>query len=119
MPLMWLWLLLVSIAAHAMLPVGSPMVRSKGSAFSATTFEVAITPKRKARTNREALVEANRHDDKILRAGTGGDSGFVLPSEIHAPAPLSQTLGHELPSARPVPGTPPARNFRARAPPSA
>lgn len=45
--LCWLWLLVATIAFHAVVPTGSPLVRTSGSAFSATTADVSLAPKRK------------------------------------------------------------------------
>jgi hypothetical protein len=48
------WLLLLSIFTHAVVPAGSPLHRTPGSAFSATTAEVAIAPKRKSADTEQA-----------------------------------------------------------------
>lgn len=63
----WLCVLLVTIAFHAFVPYGSPLVRTQGSAFSATTSDVGVTPKRKDRTATIAVQDA---DDN-----TGSDTG--------------------------------------------
>ena len=41
-----LWLILAVILGHALLPVGSPLSKASGSAFSAATFEVSLAPSR-------------------------------------------------------------------------
>ena len=42
-----LWLVLLTILVHAALPVGSPLSRTIGSAFSASTSDVSLSPQRK------------------------------------------------------------------------
>jgi hypothetical protein len=37
-----LWLLLAAILGHALIPVGSPFVRTAGSAFSTSTVDVSL-----------------------------------------------------------------------------
>ena len=42
-----LWILLATILGHALMPVGSPMARAAGSAFSASTADVALGTSRR------------------------------------------------------------------------
>lgn len=42
-----LWILLATILGHALVPVGSPMARTAGSAFSASTADVALGTSRR------------------------------------------------------------------------
>ena len=43
-----LWLLLLSIFTHAFVPLGSPLDRSAGSAFSISTGDVSLAAKKRA-----------------------------------------------------------------------
>lgn len=42
-----LWLSIATVFAHAVLPIGSPLTRSSGSAFSASTSDVSLGPARR------------------------------------------------------------------------
>ena len=57
-----LWLILAAILAHAVVPVGSPLARTQGSAFSIATTDVSLAASRKKslRRNVAAAVPANR-----------------------------------------------------------
>ena len=58
--LLSLWLLLATALGHALIPVGSPLAKRSGSAFSAATFEVALSGSRPdARADR---LESKRTD---------------------------------------------------------
>ncbi|QAY76039.1 hypothetical protein [Sphingosinicella sp. BN140058] len=111
--MMAFWLLLASILAHALLPVGSPLARTSGSAFSASTADVSLGASRD-----EALAEAivvSRSPDGdgfgpaallLLAAGLVLGSRFgrrAAPySACRATAPLAAS---------------PRQSFDARAPP--
>jgi hypothetical protein len=110
-----LWLLLVSIFVHALLPTGSPIHRATGSAFSASTTDVSLKPARKPLREILAQLEA---DDRDPSAGTPFDarslaaaaSPPVAALAILAPAPWAQSerkIVNEEPSA-----------YAARGPPS-
>ena len=72
------WLLLLSIFTHAVVPTGSPLQRTSGSAFSASTAEVAIAPKRKTvRTEQAELSDA----DAASSEGAGSGDRSPLPVE--------------------------------------
>ena len=49
-------LLLATIGAQAALPLSAPLERTHGSAFSATTHEVALVAQRKVKSGRHALA---------------------------------------------------------------
>lgn len=114
----WLWLLLGTIAAHAMLPVGSPVAQASGSAFSATTLDVALAPKRKASSAETFVVEpSSRSGD--ARGPDRGPDGPYLPARavpLSQPQPQAPLLVSR--PAGPVPASGPAWHFRARAPPA-
>jgi len=73
----WLWLLLATICVHALLPVGSPLARSSGSPFSATTIDVSIAPSRKTASLADAGID-ERSDEGA--AGSDGTGDAVLPT---------------------------------------
>lgn len=56
-----LWLLFATIVFHAVVPTGSPLTRTAGSAFSATTSDVVLAPKRKDRLT-EQKMEGRKSD---------------------------------------------------------
>ena len=68
----WLCLMLLTIAFHAVVPYGSPFVRTVGSAFSATTVDVGLAPKRKDRLGTPEAREADKAaGTETVRAGSG------------------------------------------------
>ena len=84
-PLVALWLILATVFLHALLPVGSPMSRTVGSAFSATTVDVSLAPNRNGASTLIAQQEA------ISNVGLGGPDpvrlpAALLPLRISAPA---------------------------------
>lgn len=110
----WLWLLIATIGVHALVPVGSPVVRSTGSPFSATTVDVSTAPSR-----RQAEVERDEHERLPGAPVDGfGDSGAaLLPAELTAPPPAPDRLAavSRVPAAPVL--APVAAPPRARAPP--
>ena len=68
-----LWLLLLSIFTHAIIPAGSPLHRTTGSAFSASTAEVSLAPKRKALADEQVQLEAS---------GDGASEGSGPPDPL-------------------------------------
>ena len=111
----WLWLLVATIAIHAILPVGSPLARSSGSPFSASTVDVSTAPSRKA--NALADAAAGEGSDESA-SGFGDDARDGPPSSsrpLVAVEPIGATLyagGREPRSAGDL------RLPQARAPPS-
>lgn len=111
------WLLLLSIFTHAIVPAGSPLHRTPGSAFSATTAEVAIAPKRKSSASEPAQAGASDEGDSN-GSGAAGDppvqslGAAALPAWSAEPATGPWAA---IPSRRAVDG---AAAFSARAPPS-
>lgn len=70
----WIGLILSAILVHALLPVGSPLQRSTGSPFSATTVEVSIAPSRKnAQLEAEDASEASGASAKSDNASADDD----------------------------------------------
>jgi hypothetical protein len=113
--MMTLWVLLASILVHALLPAGSPLVRTTGSAFSATTAEVSLGPSRK-----DAMSEAAA----ATRSPDGPGDGYGPAAILTLVAslllagwfgrPLAVSLSHA-PAFRP--GAAARQPFDARAPP--
>lgn len=111
-----LWLLLVSIFVHALLPMGSPFHRAMGSAFSASTADVSLKPTRKPLRETLAQLETDDSDPSsgaifdTWRLDTATSPLPVARIAILAPSPWAQRereLVNEEPSA-----------YAARAPPS-
>ena len=109
------WLLLASILAHALLPVGSPLARTSGSAFSATTAEVALSPSRD-----EVLSQG------VAAARPSSDTGdghcppalLLLAASLFFAAMLGRRPAPHRPRTSPAPiASLPRQSFDARAPP--
>lgn len=81
-----LWLLLATALGHALIPVGSPLAKRSGSAFSAATFEVALNAARPdAKADRIAPKRADPSDPPDLLAAVAA---------VAAPPALRATLPH-------------------------
>lgn len=111
-----LWLLLLSILTHAVVPAGSPLQRGAGAAFSAAGAEVAIAPDRRTPgAGRAGLTVAEEGSPE--GAGVGDDPQSPVASGRFQ----GLSAAHEAKVAGPPP-TRPARGgaapFSARAPPS-
>ena len=111
-----LWALIVTIFAHALLPTGSALARTPGSAFSASTSDVSLAPSRKA------SVAATRQDQP-----TDGDSGaganeaaipLSLTDNVRAGTPGAREKPFLMPDGGRVPAVPDT-SVQARAPPVA
>lgn len=114
-PLAALWLILAAIFAHALLPVGSPMARTLGSAFSATTLDVSLAPRGETLT-------------LLIQKGAGSSAGLAGPDPalspaavLSAPSGLSAVARTSAPAgpASPELRQPPVRSqpYAPRAPP--
>lgn len=110
--LVWLCALLSAILAHALLPVGSPLLRSSGSPFSATTFEVSTVPARKsARTIAEEAADASSDANEgfgAAGAGLTAASAAGVAASFHSITAARQTLVSAM-LAPILSGRPPAR----------
>lgn len=116
-PIWMMWLLIATIAFHAMLPFGLPGSRI-GSAFSATTSEVALAPKRGKRLTEVRLERRLPDRDPAgFGAGTSAAVPALAPSLAVAPAllPSVQSYGQDGPNPRNAAVLP----LGARAPPAA
>lgn len=108
-----LWLSLAMVLGHALAPVGSPLARSAGSAFSASTSDVALGSVRAglAKAKRTAIAD----DD----AGASGGLDFLFfAANTPALQPPAFGAAPTLRSADLPPSFPRAHGFHARAPPA-
>lgn len=113
---LWLWLILVTVFAHALLPVGSPLVRTSGSAFSATTADVSLAPSRKDK----AAVSDEQHPSSAEDGSSDEDDPD--PNLMRAASEGAPAAAHAGPPAAPASPSLRAASFRlfeARAPPLA
>jgi len=110
-----LWLLLITVFAHAVIPTGSPLARSQGSAFSISTTDVSLAPKRRAEAKGAPGPAAP--DDAL--AGPHGPSGEAAVAASVAALPPSRRSSGVRPAA-PADAARPAlaQANRARAPPA-
>lgn len=102
------WLLLALILLHALLPLGSPLARASGSAFSAATVEVSLAPPRGS----EILEDARAAAPGDGEGGPGGPPAFLLLGMVRRRSPA-----HEAPDTRPRLPFRLRQPFDARAPP--
>lgn len=91
--------LLLTVALQAGTPFTAPLERTHGSAFSATTHEVALASQRRTEAARPVLAPEPR-----------------LPAPTIQPIPLALTQLPLLPAPRPASTGPPAREEIARRP---
>jgi hypothetical protein len=70
----WTWLLLAVISTYALLPTGSALSPSTGSAFSPTTTDVSLGPGK-----RDLAAEGlQARDERAKLPGFGGPPAIVL-----------------------------------------
>ena len=110
-----LWLILATIFAHALLPVGSPLSRNSGSAFSATTPDVSLVP---ARGGASAVLA--REDGGSSASLGGSDPPHSPAATLLAPAAgfasaRAAAPPPAAPALRPRPAS--TQPYAARAPP--
>lgn len=92
-------LLLATVALQAGTPFAAPLERTHGSAFSATTHEVALAPSRRAEPARLALAAPEPR----------------LPAAVAVPVRAALVIPAR-PAPRPASTAPPAREEIARRP---
>ena len=116
---LFLWLSLAVILTHALIPLGSPLVRGPGSAFSAYTGDVSLGSRTAAKAKRQKTEQAKPPDVSTGVAIAIADAGGVIPPAPHgALAPTSAPAGSAPPRLE-LPAQAPHDAFRARAPPTA
>lgn len=109
----WLWLTLATVLGHALAPVGSPIARTSGSAFSASTHDVALGASRADPPAKAKRVQDGGEGDLPDRSGT---PAFAVASVT---LPIAEdALPIAAPDAPAVTPAPP-QAFQARAPPRA
>jgi hypothetical protein len=107
-------LLVLAIFAHALLPAGSPLQRTSGSAFSTSTTDVTTIPRR---LKDQVQVEVECRGAPSNAAAGPGACDLAMAEAVRL-VPLPQRL--HLPTARPTSqpeGTDFASPYEARAPP--
>ena len=90
----WLWLTLAAVLVHALLPVGSPVVRTVGSPFSSATVDVSTAPARRLLQAKE--VRTDDRPDGPDRAKTLWSKAFLASAGkplATAPAATPQAAG--------------------------
>jgi hypothetical protein len=110
--LILLWLTAATVAAHAVVPVGSPVERRSGSAFSAATSDVTLAGQRTG----SALIKRDQAgpDDP----GFGDPPALIWAAAVPA-LQVATAAPYPDPSAAPFTRTAAPSSFRARAPPYA
>ena len=93
-PLAALWLLFATIFAHALLPVDSPMSRTFGSAFSATTLDVSLAPVRSEASDLLVQHEAGSN------TGLGGPDPTLSPAAVVAVPASAPVFARDLAAPR-------------------
>lgn len=111
------WLTAATILAHALVPIGSPLARAAGSAFSASTTDVAVKPGKK-RPPAGATCQS-RSTDGEGRALAGRDAPALAPHGIAWSTPPSEASTSFAHAPQVPAGSTHAFAFRARAPPRA
>jgi len=109
------WLLLATILVHALLPGGSPIRRTSGSAFSAATADVSLGPSRRTGDVTQSLeARAPARVD-----GVGPDAPLLAAALLLLAALFGSRAGADVsfdPQTRLRPSSA-RRPFQARAPP--
>ena len=114
--MLFLWLTAATVLAHALVPVGSPLARAAGSAFSVSTTDVAVKPGKK-RAPADATCETRAADGEGC-ASEGADAPALAPHSADPPAPHDASSAFAHAESSPAPSRH-AFAFRARAPPRA
>jgi hypothetical protein len=101
------------VLGHALAPVGSPLVRASGSAFSAATADVSLGPARPLLANAKPSQAA---DDET---GPTFDHPPVLVAASYTALPRSpESAPTFAPATEPARPSPRSQGFDARAPPA-
>ena len=82
-----MWLLVLAILTHALLPIAAPWARTNGSAFSASTVEVTTGPSRARQQLKPLLV---RRADPPPGAGAAPAAVLYRVAELSAPSLASR-----------------------------
>jgi hypothetical protein len=111
------WLSLTTVIAHAVLPVGSPLARRPGSAFSITTHDVSLRPSSRLVAGKARRLLAGDATDPKAAAGDAGDEKVWFAAEIVPALGSAPSAEHRLRPAVAPPESVFRPVFRARAPP--
>ena len=110
------WLLLLSILVHGLIPAGSPLEASRGSAFSAWTADVSTAPRPQVLGLKQAQLSSS--DDRGGRGDDPADTPHaILPPSLPRLQPPAGASETERPAAVGA-GAAGAASFDARAPPA-
>lgn len=116
--LLCLWMSLATIVGHAVIPHGSPVDRSRGSAFSFATSDVAIGAKRRAPAGKSKRAFGTSPEERQIAPGGAPGAAIVVRS---SPGPIARTSvrapSHE--SEDRLDSESRAIGYRSRAPPLA
>lgn len=105
--------MLAAILAHAMLPTGSALQRSAGSAFSVTTSEVTTIPRR----DRSRPRAETEWPDGATASAAGASSQALAPAIPAVADPPPQTAERHRHAVPLPPESRPHAFFQSRAPP--
>lgn len=72
-----LWLCLATVLAHSVLPVGSPLAPRHGSAFSASTTDVALSPSRRQDQGKSDQFRVARDGGELSSSGSGASPALL------------------------------------------
>jgi len=112
-----LWLSFATVLGHALVPVGSPLAKRAGSAFSTSTSDVSLGPSRAG-----TLAKIKRLQDRVGEESVfAGDAPApILRSDAFATLspPTNSDIALAVPDG-PAPTFSPGHGFDARAPPRA
>ena len=110
------WLLVLAILTHALLPVAAPWARTNGSAFSASTVEVTTGPSRARQLLKPALV---RRADPPPGAGAAPAAAVLQRVAEPSAPPLASPPAHAPSGLYARPGDQRRAPAQPRAPPLA
>lgn len=101
------------VLGHALSPAGAAVTRTKGSAFSASTFDVSLGP------SRAGLAAKIKRAQGVAPADEDGPDPFLAAAPPPALAALDRTAPSAFARAAALDAAPGPRPFDARAPPRA
>ena len=110
----WLWLTLATVLGHAIAPVGSPIARTSGSAFSVSTDDVALGAARAEPPAKIKRVQDGAGDEFTA----AGDLAMLPVAVAAAPIDAAARLSFAAPESA-LPASTAYSSRRARAPPRA
>lgn len=103
---LWAALLLATIGLQASAPAAPSLEKTHGSAFAATTYEVAVLIQRDARSQRQALAPQPLLPVAVLAAEVPARASVVPEQPAARPDSTGPPL-HDIHSWQPAPRAPP------------